>query len=91
MNTETILNPKITFEEFVAGARPVSDEVWGEIVDGDLAPGVARENFVEHPGGTAMYFHEGQWWPFAWWYKPVAHATKESAQVDLFKWYNEFA
>ena len=90
MSIEITRNPKITYEEFAAGARPVSDEVWDEIVSDDLSPGVAREHFVEYPCGHAMYFNDGKWWPMAWWYKPVAHTTKESAEADLFKWYNEF-
>ena len=90
MSIEITRNPKITYEEFAAGARPVSDEVWEEIESESLAPGVARENVVEYPCGHAMYFHEDQWWPMAWWYKPVAHDTKKSAEADLFKWYNEF-
>lgn len=83
-------NPEITFEEFVAGSRPISDELWGLIESEDLSSGVAREHFVEYPGKNAMYFDDGKWRPFAWWYPPVAHDTKESAQADLFKWYNQF-
>lgn len=84
------MNTQITFEEFVAGSRPISNELWEQIESQNLAPGVSRENVVEYPGGNAMYFNDGKWWPFAWWYAPVAHATKESAEADLFKRYNEF-
>lgn len=79
----------LTLDAFRATAAPVSDALWAVICEEgvDFAP---REAFTAYDGEWVLHEADGKWWPHAWWYKPVGHATRESAEADLHAWRNEF-
>lgn len=79
----------MTLEEFRATAAPVSDALWAVICEEgvDFAP---RSAFTAYDGEWVLHEADGKWWPHAWWYKPVGHATREEAEADLHNWRNEF-
>ncbi|UXO93724.1 hypothetical protein Pan1_09 [Pseudanabaena phage Pan1] len=80
----------MTLEQFVATRRECDESTFAEMQEvlGDDMP--ARETCSVYADGYLIHEAEGKFWPHAWWYSPVAHDTRESAEANLHKWYLEF-
>ena len=76
--------------KFRALAHPVSDETWAEIQKEGTCYGVAREDFTEYAQGYVLYKKGAGFFPVAWWYAPVPHASLEKAEESLLEWWREF-
>ncbi len=79
----------MTFEEFRATRKPVTDEAWAVIVEVIQFP-LARSAYFEYDTEVVLHEADGAFYPHTWWYTPNAHATLEAAERDLFAWRAEF-
>lgn len=79
----------MTYEEFIAGAAPCSEAFYAELCEWVENP-APREAFTVYPGGYVLHEANGQFFPHAWWYEPVAKATRAEAEAVLWEWRAEW-
>lgn len=79
----------MTLDEFRATASPITDALWLHLCEGDLTQ-CQRSAHTMYDGEYVLYEKDGQFWPFAWWYKPAPYPTKERAEEVLYEWRKEW-
>jgi len=81
----------MTFEEFKASRRPITDEMWEELEKADARdPGTPREAYWQYGEGYVLHERDGGYWPHAWWYAPVRRETLAEAESNLWEWRKEW-
>jgi hypothetical protein len=80
----------MTREEFIASARPVSDEIWQVMGEEGVQPEGGRETVTEYGGEYVLHVQDGQYFPHAWWYAPAPKATLQEAEETLWQWRQEW-
>lgn len=79
----------MTLDEFRATAAPITAAIWAHLCEEGLTP-APQSAHTSYDGEYVLYEMDGQFWPFAWWYKPVSYATKAEAEAVLYEWRKEW-
>lgn len=80
----------MTYEQFVASRAPVSDELWGVLLEGGVTDGLPRSVFFAYGGEYVLHEAGGCFWPHAWWYRPASRETRAEAEAVLWEWRKEW-